>query len=632
MTRFLLVQPPIPQQNFGRQTGNVPLAGALLKQAAARAGVFSVDLLPEEPASYLGDAALLDWIRTCSPDVIGFSVYAWNLGRVLYFMDRLKRERNVRVILGGPEVTPDNRRVLESGADFLVYGDGEAVFQRLATDAGFWELKQARQPADDWFHTSRSPYLEGLLDPGIERMVLVETQRGCPYRCGYCYYPKARDRVALKDASVVLETIEWAIKNDIPEMYLLDPSLNARPGLGDLMESIARLNGDRRASLVSEIRAEAVDRTLAERFQRAGFSWFEIGLQTIHPEPSRIMSRRLDLKGFLKGVENLKKCDILPRVDLIAGLPGDDLAGFVQSAAYVADHQLADDVQVFPLSVLPGTDFRRRSRELGLVYDPDPPYVVRETQGFSSDQIIMAYDYAEYRFETALHPWPDPDASFEINGGKEPGPDIEVRIGGRPYVWKIVLNEPRPLADLPALAGRLTHPYQIITTPNYNDWGFLAQFLDITTSANPFIPLEIVFLDPSRPPDPEALLAACRLHRPHFLDVEHRYMFPDPGNRAVLFTLVSTKKRLWFQGPMRRQLFWWKNRRPPELSDLEKLSPFDGVLADGFTSDAQTHDWQDRMSPHAEDVTALTFRPVRLQRRWLEITQADQYHFGVWPD
>lgn len=70
----LLVQLPIPQLNFAKQTGNIPYGGACLKLAADGAGAGTVDLLPESIATYLGDAALMKWIFSRKPDVAGFTV------------------------------------------------------------------------------------------------------------------------------------------------------------------------------------------------------------------------------------------------------------------------------------------------------------------------------------------------------------------------------------------------------------------------------------------------------------------------------------------------------------------------------------------------------------------------------
>ncbi|MCP4691888.1 MAG: radical SAM protein, partial [Desulfobacterales bacterium] len=350
MTNVLLIQLPIPALNYGRQTGNIPLGGACLKEAARGTPGARVEIAPESVVSYLGDAALLDWILSRRPDVVGFTVYVWNVERALHLARLLKRRYGPRILFGGPEVTPDNALIRTGDVDFFVYGDGEAIFTRLLREPDLWLEKNGARDAGAIFRSSPSPYLNGLLEPDIENMMLLETQRGCPYRCGCCYYNKSRKRLSFADEAPLLQSVRWAVEREIPELYLLDPSLNARPGLKNLLKKIAGINPDGRLAVISEIRAEGVDAELADLFAKAGFTWFEIGLQSTNPRALKILNRPTDLKRFLQGVRLLKERGISPRIDLIAGLPGDDLRRFRESVDFVAEHDLGDDVQVFPLS------------------------------------------------------------------------------------------------------------------------------------------------------------------------------------------------------------------------------------------------------------------------------------------
>ena len=89
MTRVLLLQLPVPRLNYGVQTGNIPLGAACLMQAARIVPGVQVDVLPESVASYLGDAAILEILFDRKPDIVGFTVYCWNLTRSIYFAKEL---------------------------------------------------------------------------------------------------------------------------------------------------------------------------------------------------------------------------------------------------------------------------------------------------------------------------------------------------------------------------------------------------------------------------------------------------------------------------------------------------------------------------------------------------------------
>lgn len=147
MTRILLLQLPVPRLNYGGQTGNIPWGAAYLKQTAGLTPEVQVDILPESVVSYLGDAALIDLLLGITPDIVGFTVYCWNLERSLYFARKLKQNDSPRIIFGGPEITPDNLAKFSDSVDFFVYGEGETVFLKLLQDKSFWAKRSAFEPA-----------------------------------------------------------------------------------------------------------------------------------------------------------------------------------------------------------------------------------------------------------------------------------------------------------------------------------------------------------------------------------------------------------------------------------------------------------------------------------------------------
>jgi len=624
MTRVLLVQLPIPRQNFGRKTGNVPLGAACLKQAVRNFSGVTVDILPESVVSYLADAALVEAIRDRRPDVLGFTVFSWNIQRSLYVCEKIRETGRPRIVFGGPEITPDNSLPRAPQVDFRVHGEGEAVFRRLLAEPGFWANGSAAESAADIFRSAPSPYLSGWLEPEVQRLMLLETQRGCPYRCGFCYYNKSRTGLVFAEEEHLLRAVAWAVEQQIGEVYLLDPSLNARPNLRQLLAGIGRLNTEQRIGLFSEIRAEAIDEPLADLLAAAGFIWLEIGLQSTNPKALKIMNRPTRLDRFAQGAQRLKQRGITPGLDLIIGLPGDDLAGFMRSVDFVADHDLQDDVQIFPLSILPGTNFRRRHRELGLGFEAHPPYTVTATPTFAPEDFLLAYDYAETRLDTVFFPLPDLDLSWRLAGRDGPL-DIRVGLGGRSYVAKLNLQGERPIAEIEGLARCLTQPYQVLVGPAMRDSAYLKKVLTVLTAANPFTPLEVVFFDPAELPAASELLAAVRLQRPHFLDGDLRFLYPKPGNRAVLFTVASGARQPRFQGEMKRQVYWWRRSELPSLEDLGEFAELDGVLIDCAVSPAEICAWQDRWGLPAAEQYHISFAEVGLQRRWLLLTCPDEY-------
>ena len=90
MKKALLIQLPIPRLNLGMYTGNIPLAGACLKQAAQNVPGWQVDVLSETALSWAGDQAVVREICDANPDLVGFTVFAWNMERSVFLARQIK--------------------------------------------------------------------------------------------------------------------------------------------------------------------------------------------------------------------------------------------------------------------------------------------------------------------------------------------------------------------------------------------------------------------------------------------------------------------------------------------------------------------------------------------------------------
>lgn len=77
------------------------------------------------------------------------------------------------------------------------------------------------------------------------------------------------------------------------------------------------------------------------------------------------------------------------RIDVIYGLPGDDLRTYRASLDYALS-RFPDVVQIHTLLALPGTEFHHDAARLGLEYDRRPPYVVRRTPTFRPADFVAA--------------------------------------------------------------------------------------------------------------------------------------------------------------------------------------------------------------------------------------------------
>ncbi len=574
----LLVQLPIPPLGPAPIRGNVPLAAGYLKLYAEHNGLgtfYSIDILPTLRANTFGDCALVEAIAARDPWLVGFTCYLWNIERTLWLAHELKRRLpDLRIVLGGPEITPDNAWVLQTpDYDFAVIGEGEQTFADLLF--GLLEDKVPPKPIPGLYvppagavcryDASRrpafrtplpdldqlsSPYLTGILDAADEQMLLLETTRGCVFKCKFCYYPKSYDQQYYLGREHILANLRHAGQREAREVFLLDPTLNQRKDFADFLRILAQGNPGRRFSYFGELRGEGISEETARLLREANFTEVEVGLQSIDPGAQEKMDRKNNLKAFERGVRAMLAQGIAVKVDLIVGLPGDTADSVRRGFHYLHDSGLYSDVQVFNLSVLPGTAFRQEAADLGLVFQPVPPYYVLRTPALARADLYALMHEAQELFGIEFDALPPPVLEFDSVSPLESFCRVDLDRSTRPEhaperwrqaftLWLKCSDFDRACQDAAA---------------------YIRRVLD----ANPFTTLQVV-LEPSRPLTPaalrralqprvlETLMAACQ-SSPTYLD---RYYALQPGRPNGAKRLVAL-----LPAPLRSQL------DPEWLSDL----------------------------------------------------------------
>jgi anaerobic magnesium-protoporphyrin IX monomethyl ester cyclase len=354
-----------------------------------------------------GDMRIVEFTRSDSPEevarrvlesepaIVGFSCYVWNIKTLMAAARQIRALRpKVRIVLGGPEVGPVARSVLESNpsVDCIVKSEGELAFNEIvdtwkrgADIAGVKGICFRRE--SEVFDTGDAEILHDLnrLAPPLPmlegdpkgRTICIETQRGCVFRCNFCFYNKDLSiRNRRFDLDRVKQEIGFWLQQDISKIYLMDPIFNLNAARAKEICRFVAEHNQRRIAFHTEVWAEFIDEEMARLMHEANFRFLEVGLQTTDDKVLVTVERRLKLDRFLEGVEHLKRFGIPFQVQLIYGLPGETRATFRASLDFAASLQ-APELAVFPLMVLPGTELRRKVAALKIEFDPEPPYFIR---------------------------------------------------------------------------------------------------------------------------------------------------------------------------------------------------------------------------------------------------------------
>lgn len=578
----LLVQLPIPPLGPQPIRGNVPLAAGYLKLFARKRGLeafYDVSIFPPGLANTLSDQALVHAIVARQPWLVGFTCYLWNVDRTLWIAKRVKEALpGVRIVVGGPEITIDNAWVLDSDAiDHAVVGEGEQTFADLllalidedvppiAIPGLVGKAQHAFVPRKPlpYLDVISSPYLDGILDAADERMLLLETIRGCVFKCKFCYYPKSYDALYFVSEERIVANLRHAAERGATEVVLLDPTLNQRKNFHEFLRLLARCNPGKRFTYFGELRGEGITETTAQLLKEANFTDVEIGLQSVDPRAQELMDRKNNLRAFERGARAVLNQGIKVKVDLIIGLPGDTVDSIRHGMEYLRTSGLYTDVQVFNLSVLPGTAFRQEAKELGLRFQSRPPYYVLETPTLRREDMFMLMEEAQEVFGMEWDPLPPPElpsscrepSGTEENGRcREPSGTGTVQVPGV-GTGQVRLGSPDLRHDFcfidldHAIPPTIDQHNQCFTlwlrATNFDHHVAAMQtFAEKLLATNPFMTLQIVLepvADPSSitPKLLRTLLAACHRH-PSYLD---RFYALQPGKPIGAKRIVVAVRR-----------------------------------------------------------------------------------------
>lgn len=335
-------------------------------------------------ADYISEK-LIEKAENCEGAIFCFSCFVWNVG-ILETAAKSLSEKGFVCIAGGPEITAHPS--FYKGFDYTVSGEGEIsvpllikkIIQLQKSD----KIIISKSPE---LECMTSPYLDGMIDPSEYGGVLWELARGCPFKCAYCYESKGEKTVRLFPMEKIKAELDLFAKKKVPQVFVLDPTYNVNKKRAiELLRLIASKTPD--TFYYFEARAEFIDRELAREFTRIPCA-LQIGLQSANEETLKLVNRPFDKKKFIRGLTVLNEEGVTFGLDLIYGLPGESFGSFREGIDFAVS-MLPNNLEIFCLSVLPGTELADIADSLGLDYKKEPPYHVVKTKLFSCEDMEKA--------------------------------------------------------------------------------------------------------------------------------------------------------------------------------------------------------------------------------------------------
>ena len=348
---------------------------------------------------------IVEKLLAAAPRIIGFGVYIWNVDETTKIVALLKRlAPEINIILGGPEVSHESvAQPIVQLADYLITGWGDVTFPKLCA-----QILTGPQPLMK-IHTGEQPPLSDLMLPYdlytdediAHRTLYVEASRGCPFKCEFCL--SALDKTAwpfaLDDFLAELEKLH-ARGARLFKFVDRTFNLNIKTSLKIMQFFLDKLAAHPDDPVYAHF--EVVPDHLPDALKKSiqlfppGALQFEIGIQSFNPDVQALVSRKQDND---KAAENIRwlcqHSNAHLHVDLIAGLPGEDIASFARGFDKLVALQ-PHEIQFGILKRLRGTPIIRHTEAYGLIFDPAPPYTILATDRISFADMQRLVRFARY--------------------------------------------------------------------------------------------------------------------------------------------------------------------------------------------------------------------------------------------
>ncbi|MFI9723623.1 cobalamin-dependent protein [Streptomyces sp. NPDC052396] len=372
----------------------IPLATAYLKSYATKdpeiSAGFQLDIY-DAPVTEDRHAVLAELTNRQS-DVYALSCYVWNMELVRWVVDRLHgRFPDARFILGGPQVMHQARGYVRPDQENILVcdGEGERTFhhylRELLTDepdftkvpgVSFWrdgELISTPKPERIKDLTEiPSPFTAGYFEKGKYTFAILESNRGCPYNCGFCFWGAATNsKVNRFETQRVLDDITWMSENEFTTIFLADANWGMAPR--DVEFTRHMVDCGKRTGypmMVSMNAAKNKPDRVAEITRilvNGGLLTSQpISLQSMDTEVLRLIDRsNIRAETYTALQRTLREEKISSYIEMIWPLPGESTTTFKDGMTELCRSR-ADTILVYPQLLLHNTPICENREALGI--------------------------------------------------------------------------------------------------------------------------------------------------------------------------------------------------------------------------------------------------------------------------
>jgi len=376
---------------------------------------------------------IVEEIYKLKADILCFSCYVWNIKQIEEVISELNKILpESQIWLGGPEVSFFAAEYLTEHKKVkgIMCGEGETIFLNLCKH--YIENSIALKEISGIVYREESGIVENKSESIMDmdsipfgyddyadfdtryahKIIYYESSRGCPFRCSYCL-SSIDKKLRYKSLEKVFHELSFFIRHQVAQVKFVDRTFNCDKNRSIAIWTFLYENDNGVTNFHFEIAADILSDEEVELLAtfRPGLIQLEIGVQTTNICTLKEINRATEFALIRHRVEQIQKGkNIHQHLDLIAGLPYEDLESFHQSFNDVFSIR-PEQLQLGFLKVLKGSSMYDYAEKYGLSYSDYPPYEVRKTSWLSYEDIIQLKHmeemvevyYNSHQFETAIN-------------------------------------------------------------------------------------------------------------------------------------------------------------------------------------------------------------------------------------
>jgi radical SAM superfamily enzyme YgiQ (UPF0313 family) len=333
----------------------------------------------------LNNTQVMQLILKEKPDAVGITCLTAFYDEVIDLVKLIKKNKFICIIGGVHTTFLPYQTLLDSGADYVICGDGELALTELAKNnfinnseiQGVYSisnLKSADQPIEkaksiltldnipfpDWDQISPISYPKAPHGAIVNNfpIAIITTTRGCPYDCTFCASPQFYGRkIRFRSPENVIDEIKYLIKKyGVKEIHFEDDNLTLkREHIEKICNLIIQNNIKISWACPNGIRADKVDEDLIKLMAKSGCYFFAYGIESANPQILKNIKKQETIEQIEKSIEIADRLGISCQGFFIFGLPGETLETIKESIDFAKKSKLSR-AQFLILDVLPGSE------------------------------------------------------------------------------------------------------------------------------------------------------------------------------------------------------------------------------------------------------------------------------------